>query len=458
MANPGSYYDPNSKKYYTPAGSNLYKEIAAGTPIPDYNNAATLPGGAITIPVGAVVDQGSGGTPNAGDSRVPRYTLDDVLGGSGGTLGKAKADLFGAGGIYGDRAPVTPQDEAKIRADQMTKAQAQIDSINEIYNQMVGTANVQGENRLGQGRAVAARSGLLGSTIYESGQKPQTEKYNADVVSSINAERQNRLAAVFGNIDARADQQIQAEKARKAGNADAYIKYLSDAQGGAREDIKNLAASGVALDKIESLYTEDYQKLLDQTGFSKTGLAAFFAANAPKAQIDGFNTKIEGNKIVTTWYDKTTGKVHSDIKDLGTDAGNFNHSQYDANTGDVVLWNDKGESKVLKATEGKPDTSKLDNAYKQAQIDKIRNDISKMNVTEGKKKDIESMASAISGVTGGDGFVSPPDYKYAKDQWVKGGYSADEFDRIFSNYRNPNDVYPTVKTPSNVVIIPGVTD
>lgn len=41
--------------------------------------------------------------------------------------------------------------------------------------------------------------------------------------------------------------------------------------------------------------------------------------------------------------------------------------------------------------------------------------------------------------TGSDGYVSPEDYRSARSAWVQDGYSAADFDKIFSGYVNPAD-------------------
>jgi hypothetical protein len=51
---------------------------------------------------------------------------------------------------------------------------------------------------------------------------------------------------------------------------------------------------------------------------------------------------------------------------------------------------------------------------------------------------ITSMAKDLSAVTGSDGYVSPSDYKQARQEWVKvSGFSSKEFDDAFKNYVNP---------------------
>lgn len=51
---------------------------------------------------------------------------------------------------------------------------------------------------------------------------------------------------------------------------------------------------------------------------------------------------------------------------------------------------------------------------------------------------VSSMAKDLSAVAGSDGYVSPNDYKQARQEWIKvSGYTGKEFDEAFKNYVNP---------------------
>lgn len=55
------------------------------------------------------------------------------------------------------------------------------------------------------------------------------------------------------------------------------------------------------------------------------------------------------------------------------------------------------------------------------------------------KQDIQSMQSQLDTVKGGDGYISPEDYKQALSAWQQAGYSAASFKTNFQNYINPAD-------------------
>ncbi|MCA9324455.1 hypothetical protein KDA23_00075 [Candidatus Saccharibacteria bacterium] len=60
--------------------------------------------------------------------------------------------------------------------------------------------------------------------------------------------------------------------------------------------------------------------------------------------------------------------------------------------------------------------------------------------------DRRAVASELSKVTGGDGYVSPGSYATMKNQWTSAGYDPKTFDKYFASYRNPeNTAYKLTK-------------
>jgi hypothetical protein len=58
-----------------------------------------------------------------------------------------------------------------------------------------------------------------------------------------------------------------------------------------------------------------------------------------------------------------------------------------------------------------------------------------------KRADSGAIAGSLSHATGKDGYVSPASYAAAKNDWVGQGYSSQEFDNAYSNFRNPKNPY-----------------
>lgn len=58
-----------------------------------------------------------------------------------------------------------------------------------------------------------------------------------------------------------------------------------------------------------------------------------------------------------------------------------------------------------------------------------------------KKADGAAIGTSLAHATGKDGYVSPASYAAAKADWVQQGYSSQEFDNAYSNFRNPKNPY-----------------
>ena len=286
---------------------------------------------------------------------VPRYTLNDI-GVGGGTFGSDEASR-----LYGG-APKPLEDPAKIlereREEQRRSAQNQIDAINEISDRILRDEQEAGRGRAGELRARAARGGLLGSTIYEQGQKPELESKERGIRRSLDLERQVKLESVFTRIEDTARKAAEVETQRQRGDVESYLKRLDEFKTETRESVKNFAkVGGVSFDSFlnDPEYAQDLEGILKYGGFrNKKDLEVFYAANAPAGDIEGFNTKVEGNQLITSWFDTKTGSVKYDVKDIGTDASKYTKSQYDSDSGDIIMWNEAGESKVIRATGGQP--------------------------------------------------------------------------------------------------------
>ena len=406
-------YDPSSN------GGFALETQQGGIPV------GVLPAGVLTAPIGANINQGTGSGAATGAvsaagtlERVPRYPVDPTTGqptnptGTLSPLQQAQTDLFGDPAT---RTPLTETEKQAIRDKTRAQFDEQIAAINASSNLLVSDAKLRGEGRLGQDRAIQNNRGTGGSS-FGTAQTAGVEKVNASEQAAIESERQIRLAGVYDKIDQRALDAIQAEKTLRTQNANGYIEFLKNQQTGARDDIKSLATSGIPL---EQLPEKDFQSLLKDSGYDPSTFKAIWAANASAAKaasVEGFNTKIENGQVITSWFNKTSGKTEFDIRQLDpVDSKNYTKSQFDAATGNIVLWNEKGESKVIKATAGKtikPETTTT-------------------------KEDNAAMYSALQGAKGTDGKVSMATWAQALNDWRSKGYSQVDFEKQFADL-NPS--------------------
>lgn len=58
--------------------------------------------------------------------------------------------------------------------------------------------------------------------------------------------------------------------------------------------------------------------------------------------------------------------------------------------------------------------------------------------TTPQREDVATMNQALSSQTGADGYVSAESWNYAKQNWMSEGLMAEDFDKNFSNFVNPN--------------------
>lgn len=204
-----------------------------------------------------------------------------------------------------------PLDEAGIRAARLKEVQAQLDSLNSIYDNMVGQLRVEGENRLGQTRAVGSRRGLVGSEMGDA-QKMKTEKYNENVIAAKNEERAAALAAVRDKASARANDEILQKTAQKKLDAANYIEYIKGKQDETKTDIKDLAKTGI---KIEDVDSETYKALLESGGFkSEAELDAYFNVHKPKAEKVKYDYQELKNGSILRTGDDGSYKTLDDLK------------------------------------------------------------------------------------------------------------------------------------------------
>lgn len=173
-------------------------------------------------------------------------------------------------------------DESEIRRKNLELFQGQIDSVNQIYDSLVAGEEIQGAGRLGSGRAIAGRQGLVGSQRGET-QRQNIVARNSDIMQSIQAERAYKINQILGEAQKQSLAEIQAEQAAKRQSASDYLSYLG-VQDERRE--KNMKAA------LGSLISQ---------GFSLEDLAPDDLAEFAK------NLKVSGDTLRSTYESlKTT--------------------------------------------------------------------------------------------------------------------------------------------------------
>ena len=179
---------------------------------------------------------------------------------------------------------LTEREERKIRRDRLRLFQGQIDAVNDQFRFLRNEARQEGEGRLGSQRAIAARGGLLGSD-FAGAQKREVEKFNSEILGSIEAERSARVAAILGEGNRFASQEIAAKRAARAQGAEQYLQFLAETQ--TRKDnrfneiINNLVEQGFDVSELTPAQLEQIESDL---GKSSDEVTAQF--NARKTAFD----------------------------------------------------------------------------------------------------------------------------------------------------------------------------
>lgn len=230
------------------------------------------------------------------DSGIRRHVTADTTGSYG-----SFADAF-FGGLK--TAAPSAGDKQAIKDQAYNDVSAVLDSIDKTYASKLAAESIRATDRLGSGRSINARSGLLGQDMGDQRNQGIVDK-NTAVSDAILAERDAAKAAVMDKANQRAYDMIQAETTQAMTNAGSYMAYLKEKQTAAKADVSTLAKSGVSLDQLSD---SEYQTLLNQSGYGNSFLfnAVYNSQLPANAKKDFEYVNLGGGKVAA--FDKATGK------------------------------------------------------------------------------------------------------------------------------------------------------
>lgn len=302
--------DPN--KIY--AGRSITTKSGAPAPAPAPVVAPTVTPTAPVVPTKPTIAD------VASNVVIPDYVGDPTM------------DALGSG--YKDTA-TTKLDEAEIRRQARERIQANIDAVNQIYNQKRAEAQVQGQARTGSTTAINARSGLIGSD-FGTANTNTTEKYNTDILDSIDSERNAKIQALLTESDKDATSLIAEKRAAIEQGATKYLEYLSTTDAKKKAAVSSIAKSliaqginpdnlsadqiaklsknyGMTADEFRALYTDLKTKSDEDKAKTEKTIAD---AEKAKGGVNQFELSDGQQKYV---YDPKTGKaelVASNVKEF----------------------------------------------------------------------------------------------------------------------------------------------
>ena len=146
-----------------------------------------------------------------------------------------------------------------------------------------------------------------GSEAISSRNKVDTA--NAKEIEAVNNERAMQLSSVYANISAAADQEAHEQLQDATRSAEQIVARRKEAQSGAIDNLKSMAASGaVDFDVFKS--TPENRKVYDfalqAVGGSEDALRGLFALNRPQDQI--LDQRVVGSTMYITYQNPQTGR------------------------------------------------------------------------------------------------------------------------------------------------------
>ncbi len=133
--------------------------------------------------------------------------------------------------------------EKEIARQQRRLFQAEIDAANRVYDDMLAQERLAGQGRLGTGRAIAARGGLLGSDFGEA-QRQNIVGQNLSAEAAVQNERAAKIGTILGTMRKAVADEITAKRQARQQGAENYINYLASARE-RKENNRNLAARAI---------------------------------------------------------------------------------------------------------------------------------------------------------------------------------------------------------------------
>lgn len=185
-------------------------------------------------------------------------------------------------------------DESDIRNKNLSLFQNQIDSVNQIYDSLVAGEKIDASGRLGSGRAIANRQGLVGSARGET-QKENIVARNRDIMGSIQAERAFKINTILGNAQAASLAEIQAERDAKRQSASDYLNYLSVSDERRDKNVKTALASLISQGySLEDLEPDELTQLSKDLRVSTDTIRTTFESLKPEEKKQEFFNLSEG--------------------------------------------------------------------------------------------------------------------------------------------------------------------
>ncbi len=370
---------------------------------------------------------------------------------------------------YYESTPKTQLDtagEQGIREKVATSMQDRLDAINQYYNDLVKQNQPSYQSNIGSARALAARSGMLGTQMGES-QIQGARQQNQANTATIEAKRSADMATVWNNIDTRANTLIDKANTEADTNSKAYLDYMKTSQDSARKDLITLA--GIKGTSLDNLSKQDLDTILKQTGYTKDEATLVFnQAKSASEKIAWADKPVEtkDGKLVFYGNDPTTNTVKTVTIDANIPQG---YSAVMSSDGTLYYKNDTDGS-LIPAPLGSSDKTEDIKNFNYAKSQGYKGTFTDYQKQQANLKDTTSTASeqlkttksqvadeiskALGGVTvtpvEGQNYsqmenktgkyLTADQWNTLRNQWIsQTSYTPAQFDDAFRSYIDPTD-------------------
>jgi len=198
--------------------------------------------------------------------------------------------------------------ERKSQRNQLALHQAEIDATNQVFDQLLNEARLQGQGRLGSQRASAARGGLLGSDFAGS-QKNKVEGFNNDINRGIGAERSAAIGAIMGNVRSSVQTEIRDKREARQAGATEYLNFLTRSDERRDNNAALFANDFLSQGQNPADFTdEELTEMLQGSGVSKADLIRNYSSAQASSESAGAETALKTRKT-----EAEISKIEADI-------------------------------------------------------------------------------------------------------------------------------------------------
>lgn len=228
---------------------------------------------------------------------------------------------------YASKEPKTPEEiaaeEEAIRQRRLERQQAEIDTVNAMYANILNQISIDNKDRLGSTATIQALTGERGSKSGAADVKKTTD-YNTSVIQAAEAEKANKIAAIMSDYEIQIDKDLENARKLRESDANSWIEYQNSTAERNRTNAANLRASLIDADVEASEIDEPtWQKIADAGGYTVAQAKALYKSDYDKRQAALVAAEEEA-ALEFTKKQLANAKTEADIKKILAEASATN--------------------------------------------------------------------------------------------------------------------------------------